>query len=786
MTVKTRANFKTDADAALPDNTVRSIRPTHVRTAFDDLADSAAFLDELSAHTSDTANPHVTTKAQVGLGSADNTSDIDKPISTVAQAAIDLKAPLASPALTGTPTAPTPTMGDTTTKIATMAALDAAVSAGLTGYQWKVPVEVVAIANLTLSGEQTIDGVLTSTNRVAATAQTAPAENGIWISAAGAWARATDMDVAAEFPRAAFLVSSGTRAGTQWKCNNTTNPVVGTDPITIIQVGSGLLLDFADDAGAIAGTEVDTVLSPSTGKAQLRSHEFPAARTNLGWTPSGSQTASLTRRWAGQPLDFIADLKAVGDNASPVADTAAWLEYFSIGATRGCGLNIPVGTYHINSTAAITSLRNLDIIGQGGGSASLPGVALLFKGTDLNGFFYMKSCFDIAFRNMAFVIDAPSINYHGIIGASASPAISSIQVLFDRVGFAATTGNYPALACLNIRNAQEIIFNLPKFTQNTIAMILGDLTNVEGGVALGGAGRIRLIEPYLSGDIQLRLVSGVAIHGGALLENHGAPTRGSIIQSISSAQVDGLTLDAVELVGNTSLTGVTGSAVDLQLGTYRGVSVRNCRVSRYKYGLVAGGAGGASVEFSGNILDQASPGVAASPRGLHITSTYGGKSSYERNTVTSGGASNSGVVAQDDRSEAVLLAAIDGVHASLGSNVTMTVGSNTTILTSSSITVDGGLYDVDALISVINAAATTTIIFWLEFGGVELPRTRVIHTLATGSAVQIPFQAKVKCASASGTFRIMGLQSSGTAATIRGASAALGGQTQISARRKNV
>lgn len=49
-------------------------------------------LAALNAHAISTANPHGVTKAQVGLGNADNTSDAAKPISTAAQAAIDLKA----------------------------------------------------------------------------------------------------------------------------------------------------------------------------------------------------------------------------------------------------------------------------------------------------------------------------------------------------------------------------------------------------------------------------------------------------------------------------------------------------------------------------------------------------------------------------------------------------------------------------------------------------------------------------------------------------------------------
>lgn len=51
-------------------------------------ADKAPF----DAHVADTTNPHGVTKAQVGLGNVDNTSDVNKPVSTAQQAALDLKA----------------------------------------------------------------------------------------------------------------------------------------------------------------------------------------------------------------------------------------------------------------------------------------------------------------------------------------------------------------------------------------------------------------------------------------------------------------------------------------------------------------------------------------------------------------------------------------------------------------------------------------------------------------------------------------------------------------------
>lgn len=55
-------------------------------------------------------------------------------------------------------------------------------------------VDVATTGNITLTGEQTIDGTLTSASRVLVKNQTDPTENGIYVSAAGAWTRSEDMD----------------------------------------------------------------------------------------------------------------------------------------------------------------------------------------------------------------------------------------------------------------------------------------------------------------------------------------------------------------------------------------------------------------------------------------------------------------------------------------------------------------------------------------------------------------------------------------------------------------
>lgn len=63
-----------------------------LKQALDAKADASA----LTNHTSNASNPHSVTKAQVGLGNADNTADTAKPVSIAQQAALDLKANISS------------------------------------------------------------------------------------------------------------------------------------------------------------------------------------------------------------------------------------------------------------------------------------------------------------------------------------------------------------------------------------------------------------------------------------------------------------------------------------------------------------------------------------------------------------------------------------------------------------------------------------------------------------------------------------------------------------------
>lgn len=108
----------------------------------------------------------------------------------------------------------------------------------LTGF--KEPVVVVATSNLTLSGEQTIDGVLTSASRVLLVGQTAGAENGIYVTAAGAWARASDFDATAEIVAGTMIyVQQGTvGARSLYRLTTTGAITIGATVLTFSSSGA--------------------------------------------------------------------------------------------------------------------------------------------------------------------------------------------------------------------------------------------------------------------------------------------------------------------------------------------------------------------------------------------------------------------------------------------------------------------------------------------------------------------------------------------------------------------
>lgn len=188
--------------------------------------------DMLAANNlSDVVSPSAS-RTNLGLGNLNNTSDANKPVSTAQQTALNLKA-------------------------------DAAVTNLV-----KPAIMVVAASNVALTGEQTIDGVLTAASLVLCTGQTSGSQNGPWVSAAGAWARpvwyaAGSTTLAPQF-LTTFVRLGTTYQGSTWRMT-TASVTIDTTATTWAQTPTNLNLVN----GAMAESSVTNLTTDLAAKANL-------------------------------------------------------------------------------------------------------------------------------------------------------------------------------------------------------------------------------------------------------------------------------------------------------------------------------------------------------------------------------------------------------------------------------------------------------------------------------------------------------------------------------------
>ena len=182
-----------------------------------------------------------------------HTLSIDSTVTTLAGSQTLTNKTLTSPVLntgvSGTAVKDEDTFAsNSNTHLATQQSIKAYVDSVAQGLNVKTACAVATTANVTLSGEQSIDGVTTSTSRILVKDQSTASQNGIYVTAAGAWARATDFDAPSEVASSFVFISGGTAgADTGWVCTNEPESVaVGTDGITFSQ--------FSDAGHITAGT----------------------------------------------------------------------------------------------------------------------------------------------------------------------------------------------------------------------------------------------------------------------------------------------------------------------------------------------------------------------------------------------------------------------------------------------------------------------------------------------------------------------------------------------------
>jgi len=203
------------------------------------------------------------------------------------------------------------TLGGLTTVTVTQdptVALDLAtkqyVDAVAQGLDPKASCVAATTANITLSGTQTIDGVaLIAGDRCLVKDQTLSQDNGIYLVAAGAWTRATDMDSWLEVPGAFTFIEQGTAyADTGWVCTSNAGGTLGTTPITWVQfagvgsytAGTGLTLtgtQFSITNTAVAASSYGSATQVGTFSVNAQGQLTLAANTTV--TPAVGSITGL-------------------------------------------------------------------------------------------------------------------------------------------------------------------------------------------------------------------------------------------------------------------------------------------------------------------------------------------------------------------------------------------------------------------------------------------------------------------------------------------------------------
>lgn len=154
------------------------------------------------------------------------------------------------------------------------AATKAYVDSAVEGLAWKDNVRAATQANLNLASPgATIDGIAMAVNdRVLVRAQTASAENGIylWNGAAVAMTRALDCSTADELENAVTTVDEGTSAGATYR-QSTVNFTLGSGAVTWASFGTSVgsasevsagIIEIATQAETDAGASDATAVTP--------------------------------------------------------------------------------------------------------------------------------------------------------------------------------------------------------------------------------------------------------------------------------------------------------------------------------------------------------------------------------------------------------------------------------------------------------------------------------------------------------------------------------------------
>ena len=265
------------------------------------------------------------------------------------------------------------------------------------GISWKQPCAVATLANITLSGLQTIDGYLTLVgDRVLVKNQTNAANNGIYIASATAWTRSLDADAWQEFVSAITFIEYGTQSNGAWFCTATPGGTLGVTALNWSQfiistpytAGTGLTLtaqQFSITNVGTAGTYGSATLIPViTTNAQGQVTSVTTAANPQGTVTSVSATVPSFLSITGSPITSSGTLAiSYSGTALPVANGGTGATTLS-GYLFGNGTGAVTASNTIPTTALSGTITNAQLANSTISGVSLGGnLANLTAGTNI-------------------------------------------------------------------------------------------------------------------------------------------------------------------------------------------------------------------------------------------------------------------------------------------------------------------------------------------------------------------------------------------------------------------
>jgi hypothetical protein len=415
---------------------------------------------------------------------------------------------------------------------------------------------VATTVNILLDGLQTVDGVvLTGGERVLVKNQINATENGVYLAAAGAWARAADADAVSGLPRStAVYVTGGTQGqNTSWQFNDSTQ-LLGTTTannanVTNLVSTTGLAVGMlVTGAGIPSGTTIASLGSNGT-----------SLRLSQNATLSGSLT----------PLSFVKNTPVVvGTDPvvfSPIGGSLTITAATDIGGTsllQGATALLTAGT---GGTAAsnISAKTNFGRI-----SAAAPGPIVV---TNANS---------VELQNV-------STGTAGGITVTADGTITALSVA--ATGTVGTPGNVSLTSIYGDVVAESITSNLGNIG---LTSINGDVSVTKARLASANisasAGSITVTADAagaaITVDGRLNAAGGAGVGDVSLLSNAGQLTFTGSASVVAADQLLISTPNSVPAIANGAqiaaarldLTSQFGKGVNTPpagLGTYQVVAI---------------------------------------------------------------------------------------------------------------------------------------------------------------------------------------------------------------------